>query len=68
MQEVQRSSEAQAASLTAGASEGAWSRAVEPDAAVELVMAVVKGVQLAPDAARAAFAQLDALLTGEGRG
>ncbi|MFD9888680.1 TetR/AcrR family transcriptional regulator [Amycolatopsis sp. NPDC059027] len=42
---------------------GAWSRRVDAAYAVELVIAVVKGVQLAPDAASAAFAQLDALLT-----
>lgn len=55
--------------LRTGAAQSAWSSGVEVDQAVELVMAVVKGVQLAPDSARAAFAQLDALLTkGEAHG
>ncbi len=48
--------------LAAGDARGVWSRRVGAEGTVELVIAVVKGVQLAPDAAGAAFAQLDALL------
>ncbi|MGA9312781.1 MAG: helix-turn-helix domain-containing protein [Pseudonocardiaceae bacterium] len=48
--------------LLAGAAAGAWSDRLDVDGAVELVIAAVKGVQLVPEAAHAAFAQLDALL------
>jgi TetR/AcrR family transcriptional repressor of nem operon len=49
--------------LAAGDAQDLWSSRVDVDGAVELVIAVVKGVQLAPEAATPAFAQLDALLT-----
>lgn len=49
--------------VTAGVAQGVWARGVEVEQAVELVIAVVKGVQLAPDGAGGAFAQLHALLT-----
>lgn len=57
--------------LAAGAAEGGWSRRVEVEGAVELLIAAVKGVQLRPETAGAALAQLEALLTGaeeDGRG
>lgn len=40
-----------------------WPPRIEAQAAVELVIAVVKGVQLTPDVAGTVFAQLDAALT-----
>ena len=49
--------------LDAGAARGEWAPGVDPRQAVELVIAVVKGVQLAPAAAGAAFSQLDEVLT-----
>ncbi|MEJ3653558.1 TetR/AcrR family transcriptional regulator [Actinomycetes bacterium KLBMP 9759] len=49
--------------FAAGAAQGCWSDRVDPGSAVEMVIAVVKGVQLRPESAEAAFAQLDALLT-----
>ncbi|MCM6773701.1 TetR/AcrR family transcriptional regulator [Nocardia sp. CDC159] len=48
--------------LAAGVAEGAWSARVDPVDAAELVIATVKGLQLAPDTAAAALAQLEALL------
>ncbi|GAA0613427.1 hypothetical protein GCM10010174_33810 [Kutzneria viridogrisea] len=48
--------------LDAGDALDAWSPRVDVAGAVELVIAVVKGAQLAPDGAGPAFAQLDTLL------
>ncbi|QIS19380.1 TetR/AcrR family transcriptional regulator [Nocardia terpenica] len=48
--------------LTAGAAENAWAARVTTAEAIELIIAVVKGVQLAPNTAEVAFAQLEALL------
>ncbi len=45
-----------------GAASGSWSPAVDVDATVELVVAVVKGARLAPAAAGPAFDQLERLL------
>ncbi|MCE6995345.1 TetR/AcrR family transcriptional regulator [Saccharothrix sp. S26] len=41
-----------------------WAPGVDAGDITELIIAVVKGVQLAPEAADAAFGQLDALLSG----
>jgi AcrR family transcriptional regulator len=48
--------------LAAGKERRAWSARVDVDGAAQLVIAAVKGVQLAPSAAGAVFAQLDSLL------
>lgn len=48
-------------SLRALLNTGEWSPRLDVDSAVELVIAAVKGVQLAPEAAGPAFAQLDVL-------
>lgn len=51
------------AMLDAGNVSGAWS--VEAAAGAELVIAVVKGVRLAPELAEPAFGQLEQLLMGQ---
>ncbi|QIS11454.1 TetR/AcrR family transcriptional regulator [Nocardia arthritidis] len=48
--------------FVAGTESGAWSARVDPDEAVELIIAVIKGVQLTPNTAATAFAQLEKLL------
>lgn len=52
--------------LTAGNARGSWAAPVDPEVVTELVIAVVKGVRLAPDTAGAVFAQLADLLIGPG--
>ena len=52
--------------LTAGNERGAWAGPVDPAVVTELVIAVVKGVRLAPDRAGPVFAQLQTMLIGEG--
>jgi AcrR family transcriptional regulator len=49
--------------LTGGNAGGAW--AVDAAECAELVVAVVKGVRLAPDLAGPVFAQLEQLITGD---
>lgn len=49
--------------LAAGKARRVWAGRVDAEGAVELVIAAVKGVQLAPEAAGVVFAQLDSLLT-----
>lgn len=50
--------------LAAGNARGAWTAPVDVEVATELVIAVVKGVRLAPETAAAVFAQLEYVLIG----
>jgi hypothetical protein len=51
--------------LAAGNARGAWRAPVDVEATTELVIAVVKGVRLAPESAGAVFAQLADMLIGD---
>ena len=53
--------------FSAGNTQGSWNAPVNPEAATDLVIAVVKGVRLAPESAESAFAFLEELLIKGGR-
>jgi TetR/AcrR family transcriptional repressor of nem operon len=50
--------------LVDGTTRGVWDLPVDAEATTELVIAAVKGVRLAPEAAAQVFGQLEALLVG----
>jgi TetR/AcrR family transcriptional repressor of nem operon len=54
--------------LVRGSQSAAWSPAVDVEATIELVIAVVKGARLAPGTSGVVFDQLEALLTAAGAG